>query len=238
MNLLSLIHNNNSAPKTITYLNPVSYVLARKELKTYAQFDEIRIDGILLVKFLRFFMKTKRTRRSFDMTSDASKVFEDCSTKGDSIYFLGTKPKLIDKFIGVVTANYPKINIAGFRNGYFSEKETTKILETIIQSNPSIVVIGMGVPLQEKLVLKLVKKGYKGVCYTCGGFMHQTSEGINYYPKWVDKMNLRMPYRIIKEAEFRKRLHIYILFVYYFFVDLYSWKKHGKQKKLHTKLPQ
>lgn len=55
----------------------------------------------------------------------------------------------------------------------------------------------------------LVKAGYQGISFTCGGFIHQTSKNeIDYYPAWGDKTNLRFVYRMWKEPHTRKRFLI------------------------------
>lgn len=45
-----------------------------------------------------------------------------------------------------------------------------------------------------------------GIAFTCGGFLHQTSHKINYYPNWVNKLNLRAFYRLTHEKGMFVRL--------------------------------
>lgn len=203
-----------------TYLNPVSYIKARKEPEAFRDINDIRVDGILLAKFINFFTRSSIKRRSFDMTSDAPLVFEKCIRNKESIFFIGTTDESIIKFINVIKSKYSKLSIAGYRNGYFFNNEREKTLEKIISINPSVVVVGMGTPLQESFSADLVKVGYNGKVYTCGGFLHQTSQSLDFYPNWINKYNLRMFYRIYKEKEFRKRVHLYLAFPFYFFYDL------------------
>ena len=57
-----------------------------------------------------------------------------------------------------------------------------------------------------QVFVKVKNAGYQGVGFTCGGFIHQTSQNeIDYYPAWVDKTNLRFVYRMWKEPHTRKR---------------------------------
>ena len=100
-----------------------------------------------------------------------------------SIYFIGTKPKIIDKAIENIKESYPKLNIVGFRDGFVKDEERKSILESIKQLHPDIVICGMGTPLQEQFLVDLQNSGWNGVGYTCGGFLHQTAENIQYYPR-------------------------------------------------------
>ena len=61
--------------KLLTFLNPYSYLLARKEKELFEKFN-IFIDGMLLVKVLNLFGFKNIERQSFDMTSLAPIVFK------------------------------------------------------------------------------------------------------------------------------------------------------------------
>ena len=116
--------------------------------------------------------------------------------------------------------SYPNIHILGFKNGYFENEEAKKkACEEIISLNPNFVIIGMGTPRQEEFSLKLKNAGYKGISFTCGGFLHQTTNKMDYYPKWVNKMNLRAFYRLTHEKNMVQRL-IYVLF---HFPIVFTW---------------
>lgn len=55
-------------------------------------------------------------------------------------------------------------------------------------------------------MLKVKEAGFKGIGFTCGGFIHQTAKNeIDYYPAWVNRMNVRFIYRMYKEPHTRKR---------------------------------
>lgn len=55
-------------------------------------------------------------------------------------------------------------------------------------------------------LLKVRNAGFQGIGFTCGGFIHQTANNeIEYYPLWIDRMNLRFVYRMYKEKHTRKR---------------------------------
>lgn len=206
MNLIRLIQNEQNKKGLITFLNPYSYLLARQNTEVFEQFDRIHIDGIALVKILDLFGIAKVQRESFDMTSMAPEVFSDASEEGQTIYFIGTEPTVIDKAVANIQSIYPKLKVIGFRDGYFTTNdEKVSTIKNIVQHNPDIVICGMGTPLQEQFLVDLTEKGWNGTGYTCGGFLHQTANNIQYYPEWIDKYNLRWVYRIYDEPKLFKR---------------------------------
>lgn len=229
MNLLQLINNRNNK-NLITFLNPYSYLLARKEKELFKNFN-IYIDGLLLVKVLHLFGYKDIKRKSFDMTSLAPIVFKEAIAKNQSIYFIGTKPKIIDKAIENILKAFSTLNIIGFRDGYIKECERETLYESIKNLNPDIVICGMGTPLQEQFLVDLQNSGWNGIGYTCGGFLHQTAGDIEYYPKWVDKYNIRWMYRIYDEPKlFKRYFWEYPKFFGYFIYDYIIQKKFNKSE--------
>ena len=193
--------------KVYTYLNPVSYLTALDNKELFGKMDGIFADGGLLVKAIKLVYGKQVTRRSFDMTSMAPELFSYAEENGKTIYFVASKQKQVEKAMEIFRERYPKVKFAGYRNGYFtSEQEMDVEAKHIAELHPDFLIVGMGALMQEKFLLKVKNAGYQGVGFTCGGFIHQTSENeIDYYPAWVDKTNLRFVYRMWKEPHTRKR---------------------------------
>lgn len=202
-----------------TFLNPVSYLTAGRNEDLFDQFDGILVDGFLLVAAIRLLYGKVIKRLSFDMTSVASSLFHYAQSEHKSIYLIGSRQGQIEQSVKILQKEYPKVRIAGYRNGFFSSMDEMKrTYEEIIHINPDYVIVGMGIPLQETFLLQLKDCGYRGIGFTCGGFISQTSmKGIAYYPQWADKYNLRFLYRFYKESHTRKRyLKTAFLFPFYF----------------------
>lgn len=217
--------------KIATFINPHSYLFYRKNIDLFQKYDNLYIDGIGLVYLLRL-VRIKVHRSSFDMTSLAPIVFNECITKHKKIYFIGSTEGAILQFIKVIKGAFPGLNIIGYRNGYFTDKtERENSLKHIIELNPDLVVIGMGTPFQEQFLIDLKETGWGGTGYTCGGFIHQTAKGINYYPDFYNKYNLRWLYRMIDEPKLIKRyLILYPKAILYFLYDVMSYKLKAADK--------
>lgn len=193
--------------KIYTFLNPVSYLTALDNKELFGRFDGIFADGSILVAAIHLVYRKRVTRRSFDMTSLAPKLLAYAETNGKSVYIVASRQEQVEKAVGIFTERYLKLNIVGYRNGYFaSEKEQDEEARHIVGVNPDFLIVGMGVLMQERFLLKVKDSGYKGIGFTCGGFIHQTAKDeIDYYPAWADKLNLRFVYRMLKEKHTRKR---------------------------------
>lgn len=193
--------------KIYTFLNPVSYLTALNNKKLFEQFDGIFADGSILVAAIKALYRKTVTRRSFDMTSLAPQLLHFAEQNLKSIYIVASKQEQVEKAIDIFKEQYPNLIFAGYRNGYFaSEADMEKEIRNIIKISPDFLIVGMGVLMQEKFLLKAKQLNFQGIGFTCGGFIHQTSKNeIQYYPTWADKFNLRFIYRMYKEKHTRKR---------------------------------
>ncbi|WP_301710486.1 WecB/TagA/CpsF family glycosyltransferase [uncultured Duncaniella sp.] len=172
--------------------------------------DGLFVDGMTMCWLIRLLWMKRVPRLSFDMSGMAVDLFSYLNNIGTdrSIYFLGTKQDVLEATIKQFYKNYPKMKIAGYRNGYFIDNDDRKkAIADIIKSKSDFAIIGMGSPLQEQFALDLKNAGYKGIVFTCGGFLHQSASDINYYPKWVNKYNLRAFYRLFHEKGLWCRLY-------------------------------
>ena len=204
--MIEIIVNNNSTKKITTFLNPFSYLVVRKH-DISLEFFNIEIDGGLLSLIFNLF-GISCTRRSFDMTSLAPKVFQEAIKNNKSVYFIGTKPTIIDLSIKNIKTEFPNLNISGYHHGYIHKKDQSVIFDSIKYLQSDYVICGMGTPMQANFLLDLQKNGWDGIGYTCGGFLHQTANDINYYPNWINKLSLRFLYRMYDEPKLIKRYFI------------------------------
>ena len=173
----------------------------------FKEFDGLFSDGSLLVFSIKILYGKIVTRRSFDSTSLAPMLFSFAENSGKTIYIVASKQERVERAVNLLCMSYPNIKIIGYRNGYFySGTEEYEEIQRVVRLNPDFLIVGMGALLQEKFLVKVKEAGYRGIGFTCGGYIHQTSKNeIYYYPTWIDKLNLRFIYRMYKEPHTRKR---------------------------------
>lgn len=208
--------------RVYTCVNPFSYHLVRRHKELYESMDGLFVDGMTMCWLIQLLWGKRVPRLSFDMSGMAVDLFSYLNTigTGRSIYFLGAKQEALEATIGQIKKAYPNIHIVGYRNGYFLlPEDRDKEIKHIVSLNPDFVIVGMGSPIQERFCIDLKEKGYQGVAFTCGGFLHQTADGINYYPDWINKYNLRAFYRLFHEKGLWGRLYNVLIE----FPILFSW---------------
>jgi N-acetylglucosaminyldiphosphoundecaprenol N-acetyl-beta-D-mannosaminyltransferase len=206
----------------VTFLNPYSYLVARRNVELFKNFDIIHYDGIALSVAMRL-LGVSKPRISFDMTSLADEVFKNASKENKTIYLVGGQDGVAGAAARIIASKYQGINIIGSRGGFFlNEDARGAFIDGMVDCRPDIIIVGMGTPLQEDFLVDIKKRGWEGNGYTCGGFLHQTaSRGIQYYPKWANRYHLRWLYRMIDEPKLIVRfIRNYPLFVIIFTFDV------------------
>ena len=211
--------------KIYTCINSFKYHIFHKDPIPYEQMDGIFVDGIFMCKSLKWLWGKDIQRFSFDMTSIARDLFPRLCHTGETIYFIGDEELMIRQSVEQFSNSYPEMKIIGYRNGFFvDKKEREDTIHSIVKIKPDFVVVGMGGKLQEQFLYDLKQAGFNGIGFTCGGFFHQTTKRLVYYPDWVNKYNLRAPYRMIKEGTYKRLIHLLGTFPFLLICDTISSK--------------
>lgn len=117
----------SNSGKIYTYLNPVSYLSALDNKELFNKFDGIFADGSILVSAIKMVYGQNVTRRSFDMTSMAPELLNYAEANGKSIYIVASKQEQVEKAVDIFKERYPRLILAGYRNGYFASEEEMNI---------------------------------------------------------------------------------------------------------------
>lgn len=122
-----------------------------------------------------------------------------------SIYLFGSKQEVIDSMKIVIKEQYPNLKLVGTSNGYVTDKD--KVFDEIVKLEPDIVLVALGIPLQEMLIYKHLNRFKKGIFVGIGGSFDVMSGMKKGAPKIFIKLNLEWLYRIMKEPKRFKRFY-------------------------------
>ncbi|MBE3036682.1 MAG: WecB/TagA/CpsF family glycosyltransferase, partial [Candidatus Atribacteria bacterium] len=164
--------------------------------------------------------------------------------KGYSLYLLGSYPEVASETALNLTKKYPGIKIAGTHHGYFScedsqncedvkngnsvrNKKEEEIINEIKENKPDILLVGMGVPKQEKWINKNLEKLDVPVCIGVGGSFDVLSGRIPRAPLWMQRHGMEWIYRSIKQPNRAFRVLTLFYFIWLVIVGkiVYSLKE-------------
>lgn len=123
--------------------------------------------------------------------------------KGYRHYFYGSTQETLDKLKKILVQDYPGIQIVGMYSPPFRSitvEEDEKIIESINNTHPDFVWIGLGAPKQERWMAAHQGK--------VEGFMVGVGAGFDYFagniqraPKWMQRSNMEWFYRLMQDPK-------------------------------------
>lgn len=212
-------------PVIVTFVNPHACKVSETH-ETYLdyldEFDWVLCDGIGMVIAANRVGGLDITRAAFDLTSFAGPVCEWLKKENIPVVLVGGKPGISRKAANLLSNLFPGLDIVGHFSGY--EDDPGKSKEFMAANRYAAIICGMGAPKQEEYLIELRDTGWSGIGFTCGGFLDQIVDRVDYYPNWVDKMNLRFLYRLLKEPRrlWRRYLVDYQVFMKRFIREFIS----------------
>lgn len=191
----------------IITVNPETLMLSKsdKDIQTMLKDSKSSLvpDGIAVIKAASTLnIKIKERITGVDLVE---KLFDECNNNRYSIYLFGSKEYVLQNMKQVIKEKYPNIKLLGTTNGYVENKD--EIMTSIAKLNPDVVITALGIPEQEKLIYRHLKKFKKGILIGVGGSLDVLSGSKKRAPKIFIKLNLEWLYRIIREPKRLKRFY-------------------------------
>jgi len=122
-----------------------------------------------------------------------------CYEKGYSVYFLGSESDIARRCVEMIQEQVPDLKVAGIRNGYFTPAEEKDIIKDIQEKRPEILLVGMGVPQQEKWLREHLQELNVPVAWGVGALFEYYAGKVSRAPYWMRSNGLEWLYRLILE---------------------------------------
>ena len=136
---------------------------------------------------------------------DVIEKFCELSEKNKlKIFFLGSKPEVINIVINELKKKYPYMNLCGYNDGYYDNEN--QIINKIIKLEPDILFLALPSPKKELLGYKIFNES-NSIKYAAGvGGAFDIIAGLSpRAPNFIQRIGLEWLYRVIKSP---KRLFI------------------------------
>ena len=138
----------------------------------------------------------------FDLTCG---LLESIAKTGESVFLFGAKPGVAEKAKENLEKQYPGLQVAGCRNGYFKEEDEAEIVEQINASGAKLLLVCLGAPKQEKWIYRHREALKVNLCMGVGGALDVFAGEVNRAPEFFIKCNLEWFYRMCKQPTRFKR---------------------------------
>lgn len=128
---------------------------------------------------------------------------EFCVQKKFSMFFLGGDIGVAEKAAKKLRYHNNTLNIVGTHHGFFKKEgaETAAIVQKINQCKPDILILGFGMPLQEKWLKENWLELEAHIFLTGGAVFDYISGELKRAPNWMIKFHLEWLYRFLQEPK-------------------------------------
>ncbi|MBU0518755.1 WecB/TagA/CpsF family glycosyltransferase [bacterium] len=190
----------SGVPHQIVVVNVAKLVKARHDQilrRIINDADIVGADGMPLVWLSKYMGQPIAGR--VNGTDLMGELVKKAAEKGHSIYFLGAKPDVVRKVVDSYTKLYPKLKVAGYRDGYFKSEEEDRVADEIRESGADIIFLAFGSPKKEKFVSKYLYRMGVPVVHGVGGSFDVVAGVTKRAPVWMQNWGLEWFYRFLQE---------------------------------------
>ena len=136
-------------------------------------------------------------------------ICRHAAARGQSIYLLGGRPGIATAAAQAMRVRYPDLRIAGTRSGFWRAEDEVAVIDEINDSGAAIVLVGLGVPLQETWIDRVRGSLSARIVLGVGGLFDYYSGQIPRAPLVVRKAGCEWMWRLAQEP--RRLFARYIL---------------------------
>lgn len=133
---------------------------------------------------------------------------QELADQGRSVFLLGGREGVADAAAAALRLAIPELRIAGSRDGYFEADEEDAVIAEINASDASLVLVAMGVPLQETWLHRVAPKLNATMTMGVGGLFDFLSGRIPRAGQTLRGMGLEWTYRLYQEPSRMWRRYI------------------------------
>jgi N-acetylglucosaminyldiphosphoundecaprenol N-acetyl-beta-D-mannosaminyltransferase len=157
----------------------------------YTHVDGISI--ILLAKLLR--VPLRRTHRNgyLDWIVDFLRMAAERSWR---IYFLGGPPEMSESVPARLGLLFPGLQVRS-HHGFDAFTPDTTVWEEIEEFGPQIILVGMGMPRQERWILEATTRIHSRLLLPCGATVEYLMHFQKPAPRWLGPIGLEWLYRLV-----------------------------------------
>ncbi len=161
------------------------------------QCDIINADGMPLVWAAKFLGLPLSSRvAGVDLFQELIGV---CSKKGYKPFFFGARQSVVENVVKTFEKKYPDLEVAGYRNGYYSKDQEPEIAEMIRKSGADMLFVGFSSPMKENFLNHWTPEMQVPFCMGVGGSFDIVAGRTKRAPVWMQNAGLEWAYRIYQE---------------------------------------
>lgn len=159
----------------------------------YARCNDCYIDGTPVRLILKGFGVATTSDQRFSLMDHFLDLLQHAETEKWSVFYLGSKDSVIEIGRTLTREMFPELRIK-FHHGY--QPEESNVAHIINEWRPDILLVGMGMPLQERWIIKHIDSLEAGIIVQVGATLDYYTGAQAKPPLWMSRRGLAWLYRL------------------------------------------
>lgn len=170
--------------------------------RLHARADFVWIDGMSLIVLARVYGYAIRRNRRITCVDWLPFLLERAASRGWRLFFLGGHPGVVERAIQSFGSGMKGLKFA-HHNGYFDARpdssENREVLARIRQERPDVLLVGMGMPRQERWIVENLEAIEARVIMATGACLDYHAGTVPMPPRWLGRFGLEWLFRLLSE---------------------------------------
>jgi bacterial polymer biosynthesis proteins, WecB/TagA/CpsF family len=121
----------------------------------------------------------------------------EAEREGWPVYFVGARPEVLERFVAVVRERFPRLPVAGARNGYFDDDRA--VADAIRESGARLLFVGISSPRKERFLAEQLPRMGGVFAMGVGGSFDVWAGLTRRAPRWMQRLGLEWLHRLLQE---------------------------------------
>ncbi len=125
------------------------------------------------------------------------RLLQRSEERGWPVYFLGAEDEILARFREVVSERFPRIVVAGARNGYFTDDSA--VADDVRAAEPRILFVAISSPRKEQFLAEQLPRMGPVFAMGVGGSFDVWAGKAQRAPRWMQRLGLEWFHRFAQE---------------------------------------
>jgi N-acetylglucosaminyldiphosphoundecaprenol N-acetyl-beta-D-mannosaminyltransferase len=196
----------------------------------YTRAKYVYIDGmslVLLGRLLRLPLSRRHRLTSLDWIYP---ITAEAARQGWRIFYLGSGPGVAERGAQILRGKFPGLQIET-ANGYFDARpgsvDNRRVVDAINRLRPNILMVGMGLPRQEKWILDNLENIRANTIFNLGAMMDYIAGALPAPPRWLGQVGFEWLFRLLSQPGYLWKRY---LIEPWFILGLFMSERIGRQR--------
>jgi N-acetylglucosaminyldiphosphoundecaprenol N-acetyl-beta-D-mannosaminyltransferase len=157
----------------------------------------ISVDGMPLLWAAR--LTGKRLKERVTGIDLFQRLVERAAEKGWRVFFLGARREVVQALAARYQSQYPALQVAGYRDGYWQAEEEPAVARSIAESRADLLFVAISSPHKERFLSRYQAQMNVPFAMGVGGSFDVVVGKVKRAPRWMQRCGLEWFYRFLQE---------------------------------------